>query len=163
MQVLDDFFEQSNASCIRHEYDEPQSTFMSSRLVSSTTPRTKSPVNKNLLHDWPFERLNVHRILDFAIQHLDNTEFSPTNVIIMDDRTNQDSTCLLLSRNPLSDDPYDYLQVRSDFGSAVVVLRSIEVGCAGADTQFSTNYSGFDGILRISVREHAEATQSRQR
>lgn len=136
-----------------HEYDRPQSTLMSSGLVFSITPRTESLVNRNFLHEWQCEGCDVQQILDFAIQHLDNTEFSPINLIILDNCTNQDNTCLLLSK-----DPYDYVQVRSVFESAVVVLRSIEIGCAGANTQFDTKYSGSDGVMRVSVRDRAEAS-----
>ncbi|KAH0445800.1 hypothetical protein KCU90_g144, partial [Aureobasidium melanogenum] len=85
--------------------------------------------------------------------HLNNTDLSPTNLIILDDVTIQNDTCLLLWKDPLSDDPWSYVQVRSDFESAIVVLKTIETGCGDTDTQLDTKYEGSDGVLRISVRD----------
>ena len=155
LQPLDAFFQEANVACRQCEYEEPQSTLMSSRDVSAIRPRTESPVDDNLLVEWPFEGSSVSQIIDFVIQHLDQTDLSPTNLVILDDLTNQNHTCLLLSRNSLSDDPRDYVQVRSDFESAVVALKTIETGCGDADTQLDTNYPGSDGVLRISVRDRA--------
>lgn len=128
---------------------------MSSRDISSIRPRTEALVDDDLLEAWPFEGFHVQQTIDFAIQHLNNTDLSPTNMIVLDAITNQDDTCLLLSKDPLSDDTRSYVQVRSDFESAVVVLKTIETGCGDADTQLDTHYPGSDGILRISVRDRA--------
>ncbi|CAD0087201.1 unnamed protein product [Aureobasidium mustum] len=152
-QVLDRFFEQANAACRRCGYEDPQSTLMSSEDISSINPRTEAPVNDDLLETWPFEGSSVQQIIDFAIQHLNNTDLSPTNMVILDDITNRDDTCLLLSKDPFSDDPREYMQIRSDFESAIVALKTIETGCGGADTQLDTQYPGSDGVLRISVRD----------
>lgn len=151
--MLDRFFEQANAACRRCEYEEPQSTLMSSRDISLIRPRTEAPVDDDLLKPWPYEGFSTQQIVDFAIQQLNDTDLSPTNMVILDDTTNQDDTCLLLSRDPLSDDPQGYVQVRSDLESAVVVLKTIETGCGDADTQLDTKYKGSDGVLRISVRD----------
>lgn len=110
-------------------------------------------MNNDLLESWPFEGFSVQQIIDFAIQHLNNTDLSPTNMVILDDITNQDDTCLLLSKDPFSNDPQAYVKVRSDFESAVVCLATIEIGCGDADTQLDTNYEGSDGVSRISVRD----------
>ncbi|KAI5272056.1 hypothetical protein E4T47_04613 [Aureobasidium subglaciale] len=147
------FFEQANALCRECEYPEAQSTLMNFRDITAIRSRTESPVDDDLINDWPFQSSSVEQIMDFVIQHLDQTDLTPTNLVILDDRTNRDNTCLLLSRNELSDDPRDYIQVRSDFESAIVVLRTIEIGCGDADTQLSTEYPGSDGVLRISVRD----------
>ncbi|KEQ91839.1 hypothetical protein AUEXF2481DRAFT_454699 [Aureobasidium subglaciale EXF-2481] len=152
-EVLNAFFEKANALCREYEYPEAQSTLMTSRDITAIRPRTESPVDDGLINDWPFQGLNVEQIMDFVIQHLDQTDLSPTNLVILDNRTNQDSTCLLLSRNELSDDPLAYIQVRSDFESAIVVLGTIEIGCGGADVQLSTEYPGSDGVLRVSMRD----------
>jgi len=47
----------------------------------------------------------------------------------------------------------EYVQVRSDFESAVVVLKTVETGCGDVEGQLSTRYSGSDGVLRISMRD----------
>lgn len=124
-----------------------------SRDISAIKPRTEAPVDDDMLKDWPFEGSSIHQIIDFAMQHLDNADLSPTNVVVLDDITNRDDTCLLLSKDTLSDDPRDYVQVRSDFESAVVVGKTIETGCGDADTQLNTQYPGSDGVLRMSVRD----------
>lgn len=126
---------------------------MTSRDVSSIKSRTEAPVDDNLLRTWPFEGCSAEEIIDFAIRHLDNTDLSPTNLVVLDACTNQDNTCLLLSKDPLIDDPQSYIQKRSDFESAVVVLKTIETGCGDADSQLDTQYPGSDGVLRISVRD----------
>lgn len=126
---------------------------MTSRDVSSIKSRTEAPVDDNLLRTWPFEGCSAEEIIDFAIQHLDNTDLSPTNLVVLDACTNQDNTCLLLSKDSLIDDPQSYIQERSDFESAVVVLKTIETGCGDADSQLDTQYPGSDGVLRISVRD----------
>lgn len=126
---------------------------MSSRDISSTKPRTEAPVDDDMLKNWPFEGSSVEQIIDFAIQHLNLTDLSPTNMVVLDDITNQDNTCLLVSKDPLSDDMRSYVQVRSDFESAVVALKTIETGCGDADTQLDTQYPDSDGVLRISVRD----------
>lgn len=151
--MLDRFFGQANAACRRCEYEEPQSTLMTSPDISSFEPRTKAPVDDDMLKDWPFEGFSIQQVIYFAMQHLNDTDLSPTNLVILDDITNHDDTCLLLSKDTLSDDPRDYVKVRSDFESAVVVLKTIETACGDADMQLDTQYPGSDGVLRISVRD----------
>ncbi|KEQ60398.1 uncharacterized protein M437DRAFT_77470 [Aureobasidium melanogenum CBS 110374] len=152
-KVLDRFFKQANAACRRCEYEEPQSTLMLSRDISLIKSRTEAPVDDGLLGTWPFERFSVQQIIDFAIQHLNNTDLSPTKMLVLDDITYQSNTCVLLSKNTLTDDPQSYIQVCSDFESSLVVLKTIETGCGDADSQLDTQYPGSDGVLRISVRD----------
>lgn len=62
---------------------------------------------------------------------------------------------MLLSTNQIGDDERDYVRARSDFESAVLVLKTIEIGCGDVDAQLSTEYAGSDGVLRVSVRDGA--------
>lgn len=126
---------------------------MHSDQVSLIQARTSSPVDEQLTRHWPFFGFDLSQVIDFTVNNLDQTYLSPTNIIVLDERSNQDSTCILLSRNPLSDDARDYMEVRADFESSVVTLKTIDTGCGGADSQLYTNYPSFDGVLRMSVRD----------
>jgi len=121
--------------------------------IAALRPQTQPPVNVALLRHLPFLGWDIDQIISFAHEHLHRTLFSPENIIILDERTNRDMTCLVLSQNQLNDnDPRDYVQVRSDFESSIVSLMTIETGCGGTD-QLDTDYEGSDGILRISARD----------
>ena len=149
---LNSFFSISDAACRKCEYDEPQSTLMHTDDVNLIQARTTSPVDEQCTRHWPFVGFNTSQVIDFAMQHLDRTDLSPANMVVLDERSNEDQTCILLSRNTLSDDGRDYVQVRADFESAVIVLKTIETGCGDGDSQLDMNYAGFDGVLRISVQ-----------
>ena len=151
-QCLNKFFAQANAACRLYEYQEAQSTFMTSGDVALVEPRTKPPVEGRLLLSWPFLGYSLNQIIDFARRRLHRTYLSPTNIIVLDQRSNEDMTCLLLSRIVSSGDARDFVQTRSDFESSVVVLKTIEAGCGGT-AQLDTDYIGCDGVLRISVRD----------
>ena len=129
---------------------------MHSDDITVLEPKTESPVEDRLLQNWPFLGFQPSQVVDFALRHLHQTDLSPTNMIILDERSNEDSTCLLLSRNELIDDAHDFMQTRSDFESAVVTLKTIETGCGDADGQLSTIYPGSDGVLRIAVRDRRQ-------
>jgi hypothetical protein len=53
-------------------------------------------------------------------------------MIVVDNRTYEANTRLLLSRN--QENPRDYIQPRPDFESTIVVLKTIEIGCGDVDT-----------------------------
>jgi hypothetical protein len=46
-------------------------------------------------------------------------------MIVLDNRTYEDNTRLLLSRN--QENPRDYVQVRSDFEFAIVILKTLRL------------------------------------
>lgn len=126
--------------------------------IASLHPQTRAPVDLVLLVHLPFLGCNIDQIISFAHEHLHGTLYSPTNMIILDERTNRDMSCLLLSRNELNDnDPRDYVRVRSDLESSIVSLMTIETGCGGTD-MLDTNHEGSDGVLRISVWVHNSQT-----
>jgi len=129
---------------------------MHSDDITVLEPRTEPPVEDRFLQQWPFLGFQPSQVVDFALRRLHQTDLSPTNIIILDERSNEDSTCLLLSWNELSDDAHDFVQTRSDFQSAIVTLKTIETGCGDADGQLSTNYPGSDEVLRISVRDRRQ-------
>ena len=131
----------------------PKQPFLTTRDTSFIALRITTPIPDHLLYVWPFLDYSLDQIFDFAIAELNGSDLSPTNLIILDERTNDDQTCLLLSKNEVNEETMEYVQVRSDFESAVVVLKTVETGCGDAEGQLSTRYSGSDGVLRISVRD----------
>jgi hypothetical protein len=155
-QCLDNFFSQANEACRLCEYDEPQSTLMHSDDIAVVKPRTEPPVEDRFLQHWPFLGFSPSQIIDFAQRHLHLSNLSPENFVILDERSNQDATCLVLSRNVYGEDAHDFVQTRADFESAVITLRTIEIGCGYADSQLSTDYPGYDGVLRISMESQGQ-------
>lgn len=130
---------------------------MTSDDIAVIGPRTESPIEDRLPQFSPFSSFQSTRIIDFALQYLDQTDISPSNIIILDERSYQDSTCLLLSEKGRTDDVQAFVQTRSDFKSAVVTLTTIETGCGDYESQLSTSYpdsmesSGYRCVIVIKV------------
>lgn len=140
--------------CIRCEYLEPQATFSlhhATYLPSLQELLLLSLIN--FLYIWPFLDYTLDQIIDFAIAEFNGSDLSPINLVILDERTNDYQTCLSLLKNEANEEAIEYVQVRSDFESAVVVLKTVETGCGDVGGQLSTRYSGSDGVLRISMRD----------
>jgi len=74
-------------------------------------------------------------------------------MVVLDELSKGDSTCLLLMLNRLTGGLHDFVHIRADFDSANVVLKTIESGCGDADSQLSTGYAASDGVLRILVHD----------
>ena len=122
---------------------------MDSGDVALVNTRTEPPVANRVLLDWPFLGYGSDHVIEFARRRLHQTYLSPTNIIILDERSNQDMTCLLLSQDVLSEDDHDFDVTRAEcawsvrgMGSnegcgnedggkepAVVTLKTIETGC----------------------------------
>ncbi|THW38775.1 hypothetical protein D6D22_06618 [Aureobasidium pullulans] len=153
--TLDAFFKEANAACIRCEYLEPQATFLTSRDISSIAPRTSTPIPDHFLYTWLSLYYTLDQIIDFAIAELNGSDVSPTNI------GHSGRTCLLLSKNEMNEEATEYLQVRLDFASAVVVLKTVETGCGDVGGQLSTRYPGSDGVLSVSLRGEWAATGRR--
>jgi hypothetical protein len=86
-------------------------TVISSRDFISIRPRTEHSRNDYLFDQWPFQGSSVEQIVTFTIQHSDQTDLSPANLIILDACMTRDNKCLLLSRNQLSgtENPWEWL------------------------------------------------------
>lgn len=154
-QTLNMFFSITNAACRLYEYDEAQSTLMLPTDITALKRRTESSIEDRALHCCPSLGFQPSQVINFALQHLNQTDLSPPNMVILDAQSNEEFTCLLLSRKELSYDAHDFVQTRSDFESAVVTLNTIETGCGGADSQLSTDYPLSDRALRISARDRS--------
>ncbi|GAB7344757.1 hypothetical protein MBLNU457_3227t2 [Dothideomycetes sp. NU457] len=152
-ETVSQYISTANAATADCEYADPMGTLMHTTDIAALRPQTQAPVDPALLTHLPFLGWNPGQIISFAHEHLDGSFFSSTNMVILDERTNRDMTCLVLSQNELNDnDPRDYIQVRSDFESSITSLMTIEMACGGSD-MLDTYYEGSDGVLRISVRD----------
>ncbi|CAD0107163.1 unnamed protein product [Aureobasidium uvarum] len=123
-----EFFEQSDAACQRCGYSSPQATLVTSKEISAITSETVSPVPSHHVQASPFLGYFSLQIIEFTIERLDGTDLSPTNMIILDERTNNDRTCLLLPKDEMRNDTRAYMQVRSDVESSVIALKTVETG-----------------------------------
>ncbi|THV97065.1 hypothetical protein D6D26_06845, partial [Aureobasidium pullulans] len=118
----------------------PKQLFFTSRDISSLAPRTITPIPDHFLYIWRFLDYTLDQIIDFAIAEFNGSDLSPINLIILDERTNDDQTCLSLLKNEANEEAIEYVQ-------------TVETGCGDVEGQLSTRYSGSDGVLRISVRD----------
>ncbi|THW73082.1 hypothetical protein D6D19_05940, partial [Aureobasidium pullulans] len=117
----------------------PKQLFFTSRDVSSIALRT-TLIPDHFLYTWRFLDYTLDQIIDFAIAEFNGSDLSPINLIILDERTNDDQTCLSLLKNEANEEAIEYVQ-------------TVETGCGDVEGQLSTRYSGSDGVLRISVRD----------
>ncbi|THW79908.1 hypothetical protein D6D17_09916, partial [Aureobasidium pullulans] len=117
----------------------PKQLFFTSRDVSSIALRT-TPIPDHFLYTWPFLDYTLDQIIDFAIAEFNGSDLSPINLIILDERTNDDQTCLSLLKNEANEEAMEYEQ-------------TVETGCGDVEGQSSTRYSGSDGVVSISVRD----------
>lgn len=127
-------------------------------VVSSTVPEnvekktTKPPVDENDLKSNPFNGRSTEEIIQWAQDHLKHSGLSTDNLVLLDERTRQDDTCLLVSERELPDDKSDkWLMVRSDFESSIISLMTKETG-VGGDDHLDTEYDGSDGVLRNRIK-----------
>ena len=129
-------------------------------LTLTTAPETLDtgtapPVDKDVLASNPFLNWTREQVVAWTDDNLEETALSIENYIILDQRTNDDATCLLITRKEFPEETEERLFVRSDFESSVVSLMTIEMGSGGAD-HLDTDYEGSDGVLRMAVRNRAE-------
>lgn len=127
-------------------------------VVSSTVPEnvekktTKPPVDEDDLKSNPFNGRSTEEIIQWAQDHLKHSGLSTDNLVLLDERTRQDDTCLLVSERELPDDKSDkWLMVRSDFESSIISLMTKETG-VGGDDHLDTEYDGSDGVLRNRIK-----------
>lgn len=121
----------------------------------SSVPGTIPPISENALSANPFVGWTTTQVLGWAKERLKEGGLSNTNIVVLDQRTNEDYTCLVASKWDAPEEHDDYLLTRSDFESSIVSLSAIEMGCGGRD-MVDTDYEGSDGVLRIKVRNAAE-------
>ncbi|THV71443.1 hypothetical protein D6D28_04432, partial [Aureobasidium pullulans] len=88
----------------------PKQLFFTSRDISSLAPRTITPIPDHFLCIWPFLDYTLDQIIDFAIAELNGSDLSPINLIILDERTNDDQTCLSLLKNEANEEAIEYVQ-----------------------------------------------------
>lgn len=111
-----------------------------SQLKQATVPPVKSFAS-------PFIGWTVSAIKDFAEECLNvDYRISPRNLLVLDEQTLKDSTCLLVSECGDSDDHEEaWIERRSDFKTGLTVLNTIQMGCGGQEHLETT---AEDGVLR---------------
>ncbi|TIA54221.1 hypothetical protein D6C79_01093 [Aureobasidium pullulans] len=132
-------FDHPSLCCRSNNQIAPSNLFFTSRDVSSIALRT-TPIPDHFLYTWRFLDYTLDQIIDFAIAERNGSDFSPTNMVILDERTNDDQTCLSLLKNEANEEAIEYVQ-------------TVETGCGDVEGQLSTRYSGSDGVVRTSMRD----------
>lgn len=162
-KTLNQFFQEANSGTSEHCYEDPQGFLMISTSIPTTElplPGTATPVNSNALDTNPFLDWTPDQILSWAEKNFKDTGLSNRNIVILDERTNDDYTCLLAAPWDFPDDHKDRLLVRSDFESSVVSLMTIEMGCGGDDVvDADGHYRREDGVLRMGVVHRAQEVE----
>lgn len=82
---------------------------------------------------------------DFARTQLGKDEIHNRALAILDERTLQDQTSLLVMQHRTSDETNELLTVRADFASSLVCLQVVNLGIGGEE-HFHT--SDPDGVIR---------------
>ena len=139
-------------------------------MTSTTLPEvieesaTTCPIDEHALEDNPFLDKTIADVIDWAQSHLHPESGLLNNqLIILDDRTAQDKTCLLLSlrehyilefasRRTIpgpKEAPDAWIVIRSDFESSIVTIMTKATGVGGDDHFEPLQEEGHDGVLRI--------------
>lgn len=128
-------------------------------MTSTTVPEslqagTVGPVDDNDLQSNPFVKWTTDQIISWAQRNLLRTDLSPRHMVILDQRTVEDATCLLVSHKDQANEDGEWQIVRSDFETSIVSLMTKEMA-VGGDEVLDTNYPGYDGVLRMEVKDRA--------
>jgi hypothetical protein len=139
-------------------------------VTSATLPEvieesaTICPIDEQALEDNPFLDKTVPEVIDWAQSHFHpKSGLLDKQVIILDDRTAQDKTCLLLSlkegyiiefanRKKIpgpKEAPDAWIVIRSDFESSIVTIMTKATSVGGDDHFEPLQEEGHDGVLRI--------------
>lgn len=158
METFNQFLTEANSATQRHEYTTPMSYLMTSTIVSpSIETGTPGPVNEDTLRDIPFTGWTVDSIIDWAQRNLLHTDLSPRSMVVLDQRSTEDATCLLITEvHSAESSDVTWRRQRSDFASSVVSLMTLEMGCGG-DEMLDPD-EGSDGVLRTKDQCEWSAT-----
>ncbi len=145
-KILNTFFEQANGSRLLEEVGRPVGVLITTRDVASITKATSPPVPA---FQSPFLGASVDEIRQFARDHLGGGRISDANIVLLDQKTVEDSsTCLLITSKDWPQVPGDFRTVRSDFASSLATLNNIEFGCAGEE--YLDDSMAQDGVVRLT-------------
>ena len=129
-----------------------QNTHVPSEPLKGTAP----PISGDVLDNNPFLGWTASRLIKWAQEHLEGGGLSAHRFVILDKHTAEDDTCLLVAEGDDSSISDNWCLVRSDFETSLVTLETIEMA-VGGNEHLDTDYVGFDGVLRMSVKDAAEA------
>ncbi|CAK4034144.1 Hypothetical predicted protein [Lecanosticta acicola] len=157
-ETLNHFFQQANEETHRKCFDYPMSFLMVSTRVPEDVDQhcTAPPVDGNGIEHNPFKDMSTEDLIEWAQKNLGRSGLSKDNMVILDDLTAQDETCILVSLKDLPDDELPdgmdkWIIIRSDFESSIISLMTKETG-VGGDDHLDTDYEGSDGVLRNTIK-----------
>lgn len=160
-KTLDKFFQEANEKTRQCELYDPMGYLMVSNEVPDQVDQhtTTPPIDKDALDSNPFQNMSTNEIIAWAEANLPHSGLSTDNMIILDGRTAEDETCILVSLRDLPDEELSsgfgkWKVVRSDFESSIISLMVKETG-VGGDDHLDTDYEGSDGVLRTGVRDRS--------
>lgn len=161
-QIVEQFFRAANEAA--ENFDAPETglgALMTSFVATEVQSPAVLPIHAPL--EYPFDGQTQQQIIDYAQSHLDGSDLSSRNLVILDTRSMIDLTCLLISLSEESEPfgPVKRQILRSDFESSLISLNAKEMGCAG-DDMLETDYEGFDGILRGRIKDEAQYRQTHE-
>jgi hypothetical protein len=119
-----------------------QGVLVNTKDVTSITEPSKAPILPPT--SYPFQNYSVDQVVEFARANFDGVHIVSRVIAILDERTLEDQTCLLVTKKELAEN--ELLTVRADFRSAMVTLNVKNLG-VGGDEHFEP--TGSDGVIRI--------------
>ncbi|KAI1474990.1 hypothetical protein F4774DRAFT_307842 [Daldinia eschscholtzii] len=144
-EMLDEFFVQSLGAWELQGADWI-GVLVNTLDVGTITKSTRPPVERPA--SYPFQGWGVEDIVKFAHDHINRSRqgIVPDNLVILDERTMEDKTCLLVTPREGSENEGELLTVRADFRSSLVLLN-VKVLAVGGDGHFEA--TGPDGVIRL--------------
>ncbi|QIW99601.1 hypothetical protein AMS68_005119 [Peltaster fructicola] len=166
IELIDEFFKEANKATQDNCYEAPVGYLVASTTLPEVIEESATicPIDEQALQDNPFLNKTTTEVIDWAQSNL-HPECGLLNdqVVILDDRTAQDKTCLLLSlkehyiiefanRKTVpgpEEAPDAWIVIRSDFQSSIVTIMTKATGVGGDDHFEPLGREGHDGVLRI--------------
>ncbi|RYP69807.1 hypothetical protein DL771_005916 [Monosporascus sp. 5C6A] len=143
--VLNEFFTQSLAAPELEGADWIAVLVDTLDLAALTEP-TRAPVGQPA--SYPFRDWSVEDVAKFSQEHFDRARqgIVPGHLVILDEQSMEDKTCLLVTLKEGREAEGEWLIVRADFRSSLVLLN-VKVMGIGGDGHFETVDA--DGVIRL--------------
>lgn len=109
---------------------------------------TRPPVEQQ--NSFPFKGWSAGDIFKFSREHFDRARqgIVPEHLVILDEQTVKDNTCLLVAPKEGQENKDEMLIVRADFRSSLVLLNLKAMG-VGGDGHFENTDS--NGVIRLQT------------
>ncbi|RYP11734.1 hypothetical protein DL765_007630 [Monosporascus sp. GIB2] len=144
-EVLNEFFTRSLAAP-ELEGADWISVLVNTLDVAALNEPTRAPVGQPT--SYPFRDWSAEDVAKFAQEHFDRARqgIVPGHLVILDEQTMDDKTCLLVTLKEGREAEGELLIVRADFRSSLVLLNVKAMG-VGGDGHFETVDT--DGVIRL--------------